>query len=291
MKQRTLITWAAGLCLAAAICIALYPAVSSFVNEKYRSEIRTAYSEELARKDANALQEIREAAQAYNQSLLSGVSAFSKEAIQAASEGYVNQLNPTGNGIMGYVEIPKIAVNLPIYHGTEAETLEEGIGHLLGSSLPVGGESTHSVLTGHSGMASQKLFTDLHQLEEGDVFYLNILDETLAYQVIGIYLTLPESAESLQIAKGKDYCTLVTCTPIGVNTQRLLIRGSRIPYERAQEEAEKQTASQTQSDWEQQYLYGLLLGAGGVAAFAAALGIRWWFRRWLRRCWRGKYAA
>ena len=142
--------------------IALYPAVSSFVNEKYRSEIRTAYSEGLAGKDANALQEIREAAQAYNQALLSGVSAYSKEAIQAASEGYVNQLNPTGNGIMGYVEIPKIEVNLPIYHGTEADTLEQGIGHLLGSSLPVGGESTHSVLTGHSGMASQKLFTDLH---------------------------------------------------------------------------------------------------------------------------------
>lgn len=126
MKQRTLVTCAAGLCLAAAICIALYPAVSSFVNEKYRSEIRTAYSEELSGKDANALQEIREAAQAYNQSLLSGVSAYSKEAIQAASEGYVNQLNPTGNGIMGYVEIPKIEVNLPIYHGTEADTLEQG---------------------------------------------------------------------------------------------------------------------------------------------------------------------
>ena len=291
MKQRTLVTCAAGLCLAAAVCIALYPAVSSYVNEKYRSEIRTAYSEELAGKDADALKEIREAAQAYNQALLSGVSAYSKEAIQVASEGYVNQLNPTGNGIMGYVEIPKIEVNLPIYHGTEADTLEQGIGHLLGSSLPVGGESTHSVLTGHSGMASQKLVTDLPQLEEGDVFYLNILDEMLAYQVIGIYLTLPENAESLQIAKGKDYCTLVTCTPIGVNTHRLLIRGSRIPHEKAQEEAEKNIAVKTQSDWEQQYLYGLLLGAGGVAAFAAALGIRWWFRRWLRRCWRGKYAA
>ena len=134
MKQRTLVTCAAGLCLAAAVCIALYPAVSSYVNEKYRSEIRTAYSEELAGKDANALQEIREAAQAYNQALLSGVSAYSKEAIQAASEGYVNQLNPTGNGIMGYVEIPKIEVNLPIYHGTEADTLEQGIGHLLGAT-------------------------------------------------------------------------------------------------------------------------------------------------------------
>ena len=129
---------------------------------------------------------------------------------------------------MGYVEIPKIQVNLPIYHGTDAEVLDRGVGHLLGSSLPVGGESTHTILSDHSGMASQKMFTDLEQLTQGDVFYLNVLNETLAYQVTEINTVLPYETDLLGIVPGEDLCTLVTCTPYGINTHRLLVRGRRV---------------------------------------------------------------
>ena len=170
---------------------------------------------------------------------------------------------------MGYVEIPKIQVNLPIYHGRDAEVLDRGVGHLLGSSLPVGGGNTHTILSGHSGMASQKMFTDLEQLVPGDVFYLNVLNETLAYQVTEINTVLPYETDLLGIVPGEDLCTLVTCTPYGINTHRLLVRGSRIPYEEAavlyEEAASTEPAAST---WEAKYLQGVLLGcaaAGGVS--------------------------
>ena len=153
--------------------------------------------------------------------------AFSNGALLWASEDYKNQLNIAGTGIMGYVNIPSIHVHLPIYHGSETRTLERGIGHLLGSSLPVGGETTHSILTAHSGMASQKMFSDLPQLRIGDVFYLEVLGETLAYQVDQIKTVLPHDVTYLGIEENRDLCTLVTCTPFGVNTHRLLVRGSR----------------------------------------------------------------
>ena len=172
---------------------------------------------------------------------------------------------------MGYVEIPKISVNLPIYHGTENDSLERGIGHLLGSSLPVGGESTHSILSGHSGMASQKMFTDLEQLIIGDVFYLHVLDETLAYQVVEINTVLPYDTSLLGIAPGEDLCTLVTCTPYGVNTHRLLVRGSRIPYEEAAALAEENIEQAPRSSWEQKYLQGILWGV--IATLALGLVI------------------
>ena len=175
---------------------------------------------------------------------------------------------------MGYVEIPLIQVNLPIYHGTASETLDVGIGHLLGSSLPVGGESTHSVLTAHSGMAGQKMFSDIDQLEEGDVFYLQILGETLAYQVDAIHVVLPHDTTYLGITQGEDQCTLVTCTPFGVNTHRLLVRGSRIPYEEAEVivEEQLQVEEPPKSTWEQQYLKGVLFGVGGVGAAGLIYG-------------------
>lgn len=167
---------------------------------------------------------------AYNLAITPGTAnAYSEESLLSAAENYDSQLNIAGNGIMGYVEIPKIQVNLPIYHGTDAEVLDRGVGHLLGSSLPVGGENTHTILSGHSGMASQKMFTDLEQLTQGDVFYLNVLNETLAYQVTEINAVLPYETDLLGIVPGEDLCTLVTCTPYGINTHRLLVRGSRFP--------------------------------------------------------------
>ena len=216
------------------------------------------------------MQEAKQRATAYNLAITPGTAdAYSEESLLSAAENYSDQLDIAGNGIMGYVEIPKIQVNLPIYHGTDAEVLDRGVGHLLGSSLPVGGENTHTILSGHSGMASQKMFTDLEQLVPGDVFYLNVLNETLAYQVTEINTVLPYETDLLGIVPGEDLCTLITCTPYGVNTHRLLVRGSRIPYEEAAV-MEEETASveSAASTWEAKYLQGLLVGcgaAGGVS--------------------------
>lgn len=254
-----------------ALGLTLYPVISNYVNQKYASQIHTAYQEVMEQADDSELLKAKELADTYNHTLVPGATAtYSQEGLQAASADYDSQLDVAGNGIMGYVEIPKIQVNLPIYHGTEAEVLDRGVGHLLGSSLPVGGENTHTVLSGHSGMASQKMFTDLEQLTPGDIFYLNVLNETLAYQVTEINTVLPYETELLGIVPGEDLCTLVTCTPYGVNTHRLLVRGSRIPYEEAAVlEEETASAEPTASTWEAKYLQGLLLGcaaAGGVSA-------------------------
>lgn len=251
-----------------ALGLTLYPVISNYVNQKYASQIHTAYQEVMEQADDSELLKAKELADAYNRSLVPGATeAYSQEGLQAASADYDSQLDVAGNGIMGYVEIPKISVNLPICHGTENDSLERGIGHLLGSSLPVGGESTHSILSGHSGMASQKMFTDLEQLTPGDVFYLNVLNETLAYQVTEINTVLPYETDLLGIVPGEDLCTLVTCTPYGVNTHRLLVRGSRIPYEKAAVlEEENAVTEPAASTWEVKYLQGILWG------IAAALG-------------------
>ena len=260
-----------------ALGLTLYPVISNYVNQKYASQIQTAYQEVMEQVDDAALREAKEQADIYNHSLIPGAStedAYSQEGLLAASADYDSQLNLAGNGIMGYVEIPKISVNLPIYHGTENDSLERGIGHLLGSSLPIGGESTHTILSGHSGMASQKMFTDLEQLTVGDVFYLHVLDETLAYQVVEINTVLPYDTSLLGIVSGEDLCTLVTCTPYGVNTHRLLVRGSRIPYAEAEllveETAEEEPAKST---WEQKYIEGLLWGAAAVLLLLLLIGV------------------
>ncbi len=268
-KRRYLKIIPAGVVFLLALILTLYPVVSNAYNQEHQSMIQTAYEEEIRQVDTSKLEHIRELAEAYNRSLVPGTAgeSYSQAALLAASEDYASQLDPGGSGIMGYVEIPKISVNLPIYHGSDDETLERGTGHLLGSSLPVGGENTHSVITGHSGMAAQKMFTDLEQLEPGDVFYLRVLDEVLAYQVREINTVLPHETSLLGISPGEDLCTLVTCTPTGVNTHRLLVTGSRIPYEEAQEVQEVVTFQEkTTSHWEGQYLTGLFIGTLAVLA-------------------------
>ena len=251
-----------------ALGMTLYPVISNYVNQKYASEIHTAYQEVIQQTDNSELLKAKELAVAYNNAITPGAAAeesYSQEALQTASEDYNRLLNITGEGTMGYVEVPKIGVNLPIYHGTGNDSLDRGVGHLLGSSLPVGGSSTHSILTGHSGMASQKMFTDLEQLIVGDVFYLHVLNEILAYQVIEINTVLPYDT-SLSLIPSIS-CTLVTCTPYGVNTHRLLVRGSRIPYEEAEAIVEEiQTEELETSAWEQQYIRGLVIGLGAAAA-------------------------
>ena len=260
-----------------ALGITLYPVISNFYNQRHQSQIHTQYEAVVEQTDDSELVRARELAQQYNEAIQPGSrpdDAYSRDAILEASRNYEDQLNLAGDGIMGYVEIPLIRVNLPIYHGTASETLDVGIGHLLGSSLPVGGESTHSVLTAHSGMAGQKMFSDIDQLEEGDVFYLQILGETLAYQVDAIHVVLPHDTTYLGITQGEDQCTLVTCTPFGVNTHRLLVRGSRIPYEEAEVivEEQLQVEEPPKSTWEQQYLKGVLFGVSGVGAVGLIYG-------------------
>ena len=265
--KRIVIIALAVLVLTGAAGLTVYPLVSNYVNDKYQSVVRTEYVQEMEQLDSELVDEAREEAQAYNESL--SPLRYRKEAVQAASADYDRLLNLNGSGIMGYVEIPKLDVDLPIYHGTVEDVLEKGVGHLTGSSLPIGGEGCHAVLTGHSGVAGKRLFSDLDQMQTGDVFFLHVLNETLAYQVSGINTVLPYETSLLAPIQGKDLCTLVTCYPYGVNTHRLLVRGERIPYEEAAEIAEAETEEPAPSTWKQQYISGLTIG--GVGALSILL--------------------
>ena len=250
---------------AVALGLLFYPLVGELLNEKYHSDVETTYTAVIADTDAAELTAQREAAEQYN-AMLSGA-AITEGGASAPPLAYAQQL--TVCGVMAYVDIPKINVYLPVQHGTEADTLEKSVGHVVGTSLPVGGGSTHAVLSAHSGMASSKLFSDIDQLTEGDVFYIHVLGDTLAYEVDSIHTVLPTDTSLLQIEDGKDYVTLVTCTPFGVNTHRLLVRGHRVPYVPEQEvpaAAEKPVTS----SWTQHYLTGLGVGLGAVAVIGGA---------------------
>ncbi len=236
------------------------------MNEKYHSNVETTYTAVIADTDDAELTAQREAAEQYN-AMLSGAATITEGGASAPPLAYAQQL--TVGGVMAYVDIPKINVYLPVQHGTDADTLERAVGHVVGTSLPVGGSSTHAVLSAHSGMASSKLFSDIDQLTEGDTFYIHVLGDTLAYRVDAINTVLPTDTSRLQIEGGKDYVTLVTCTPFGINTHRLLVRGHRMPYVPEQEAtaaAEKPAAS----SWTQHYLIGLGIGLGAVAVVGGA---------------------
>ena len=284
MKKKIIILCVAVFAFLIALGITLYPMISTWYNERHQAEVHIHYQEKVEQVDNTKLIEAKELAVAYNQTILPGAQdedSFSKEALLSASENYGSLLNLAGDGIMGYVEVPTIGVTLPIFHGTNNSTLERGVGHLLGSSLPVGGESTHSVLTAHSGMASQKMFSDLDRLKKGDIFFLDVLGEKLAYQVDQIKTVLPYDTTFLQTEIGNDLCTLVTCTPFGINTHRLLVRGTRIPYEEAEVIVEEklETEEPVKSTWEQQYLQGILIGIGAVVILGLGLLVFWYVRR------------
>lgn len=241
-----------------------YPVWSSWYLDNHQAELELKYEEQLQKKDDSEIREAWERAEEYNKAITPGASnesAFTQEAQLAAAKNYANVLNINGDSIMGYVEIPKIGVNLPIFHGTDENTLERGVGHLVGSSLPIGGDSTHAILTAHSGMASQKMFTNLEDMDIGDVFYVKVLGKKLAYQVDDINVVLPHEIADLYIAQGKDYVTLVTCTPYAVNTHRLLVRGTRIPYEEAVEIVEHTSTEEVNSSaWGKGYMKGIFYG-------------------------------
>ena len=257
------------------LVVILYPLIANRLSEKNASLIETQYTETIEKLYPTELEEVRDRAIRYNSGLLSvSATAFTKDAINSASEFYDEILNFRGDGLMGYVEIPVLSVKLPIYHGTDEETLDRGVGHLLGSSLPVGGASTHCVLTGHSGLAGQKMFSDLDLLTPGDIFFLRILNMTLAYKVVEINTVLPEESDKLLIEPGRDLCTLVTCTPFAVNTHRLLVCGERIDYEEA--EAVVEDAEFTpleESTWDEAYRRGLGCGLLAVCGIAAGAGV------------------
>ena len=221
-----------GLLFLIGLSILLYPMVSDAWNRYRDSLLISDYSSSVSSDDnSEKIDSMWKAAQEYNEQIKqeSVPDAFSVRDGQTDST-YESLLNLNGDGMMGYVEIPVIDVSIPIYHYTTDESLEKGAGHLFGSSLPVGGKSTHCILSAHRGLPSAKLFTDLNLVEEGDVFYLHVLGKTLAYEVDQILTVLPEQTESLGITDGDDYVTLVTCTPYAVNTHRLLVRGIRTKY-------------------------------------------------------------
>ena len=251
----------AAACGVVALGLLLYPLVGELLSEKYHSDIETVYTAAIADTDDAELTAQRQAAEQYN-TMLSGAATITEGGADAPPLAYTQQL--TVGGVMCYIDIPKIGVYLPVQHGTDADTLERAVGHVVGTSLPVGGSSTHAVLSGHSGMASSKLFSDIDQLAAGDTFYIHVLGEVLAYQVDNIATVLPTDTSLLQIEEGKDFVTLVTCTPFGVNTHRLLVRGHRVPYTPEQETEVAETQKVT-SSWTQHYLTGLAIGIGAVA--------------------------
>ena len=257
----------AAACGVVALGLLLYPLVGELLSEKYHSDVETAYTAAIEDTDDAELTAQRQAAQQYNAMLANAT--ISEGGASAPPLAYAEQL--TVGGVMAYVDIPKINVYLPVQHGTGAETLEKSVGHVVGTSLPVGGSSTHAVLSAHSGMASSKLFSDIDQLEKGDTFYIHVLGEVLAYEVDNINTVLPTDTSLLQIEDGKDLVTLVTCTPFGINTHRLLVRGNRVPYtpEQASAAEEKPVAS----SWTQHYLTGLAIGLGAVAVIGGGYAL------------------
>lgn len=232
MEKKMVVALSVGISgMIIAVCLMLYPILSSMYIDSHQAKLELNYEEQVSEKGIEELQKAKEDAISYNTAIKPGTvsdEAFSVESQIRAAKNYENILNVNGDSIMGFIEIPKIDVNLPIYHGTDDNILERGIGHLVGSSVPVGGKSTHAVLTGHSGMASKRLFSDLKDLDIGDRFIIRVLGDTLTYQVDDISVVLPHEVGSLRVVEGEDYVTLITCTPYAVNTHRLLVRGKRV---------------------------------------------------------------
>lgn len=264
--QRTIYLVSGVACLLLAVGLILYPILGNALAEKNKSLVMTEYSRVVEEMTDTCVAEMLAAAEAYNAALspisVSADGAYSLTGLTSAQKQYDEILAVNESGIMGQLEIPELDIRLPIYHGTDGSTLEKGVGHLLGSSFPVGGKGTHAVLTGHSGLSREKMLTDLEKMEVGDRFFLHVLDRTLAYEVRDIFTVLPDNTSHLSIQQDEDMCTLITCTPYGVNTHRLLVQGYRVPYEseavstKITETAEKNSRV---SSW-QQYFDGIYYG-------------------------------
>ncbi len=249
-------------------CLAVYPFVSNYLYEKSQEDMILEMND--VEIDDSVVEMEKEAADAYNRYLLEEniilTDPFDPEAFAKDLQvGYADIMNSYGNGLMGYLEVPAIDLSLGICHGTSTEVLKNGVGHLENTSLPVGGKSTHAVLSAHTGLSDKKLFTDLVLLEEGDMFYIHVLDEVLAYQVDQIAVVEPEDTSLLYVVPDEDLVTLVTCTPYGVNSHRLLVRGTRVPYVEEEKEQTENKASFMTSSWMKQYAIAVAAGTLLVA--------------------------
>ena len=265
--KRTIYLVSGAACLFLAAGLILYPILGNALAEKNKSLVMTEYSRAVEEMTDTRMEEILATGDTYNAAItpisVSADGVYSLSGLTAAQEQYDEILAVNESGIMGQLEIPELNIRLPIYHGTDGSTLEKGVGHLLGSSFPVGGKGTHAVLTGHSGLSREKMLTDLEKMKVGDQFFLHVLDRTLAYEVRDIFTVLPDDTSHLGIQRGKDMCTLITCTPYGVNTHRQLVQGYRVPYE---PETVSATAAEATgensriSSWQQQYFDGIYYG-------------------------------
>lgn len=260
MKRKKIYIAICILVFVIALLLTIYPIVSNYLAEQTQTKAYTDYTEKIEQYSNEILTEEKEKAVSFNNK-------------QISEEAYEDVLNIGADGIMGYLKIPQISVVLPIYHGTSSYVLEKGIGHLFCSSLPVGGKGTHCVLTGHSGMAQQKMFSDLECLEKGNVFYIEILDEILEYRIEDIYVIDPNDTESLRVDTEKDMCSLITCTPFGVNTHRLVVKGIRTdrPENQVVSDVEniEMKVNKNSSTWYFEYLKAIFIGIVVVVGFIA----------------------
>lgn len=254
--------------MAVGILIAAYPFVSNYLMSKnLDSEVQT-YINLSSQITSDEYDEELERAEEYNKSLVGGVGIgdpFGGDTVE--NEEYNDLLNLDGTSVIACIEIPAINVKYPIYHGTSYETLQKGIGHMSNTSLPIGGIGSHAVLTGHTGLSDAKLFTDIDKLEIGDVFYIYVLNRTLAYRIDQIEVVEPSDTALLQIDPDEDYVTLVTCTPFGLNTHRLLVRGTRIPYEEAI--VAEQNSRISESTWRSEYIFAVIVGVSVMIGILA----------------------
>lgn len=263
-----------------ALMLMMYPFIANYLFEHKTDSVVDSVQQTAEKLDDSEQKAEIEKAMRYNESLANGhvvlTDPFKEEKTEEDTAEYESLLNLTNDGVMGTVEIPSINISLPIYHGTSDAILKKGAGHLQGTSLPVGGASTHTVITGHTGLSNAKLFTDLTELDKGDIFFLEVMGEKLAYQVDQIKVVLPTEMDDLKIIPGEDYCTLLTCTPYGVNTHRLLVRGKRTDYQEAVDAAKSEKPKKAESKWMSEYKRALAIS---VAFFVASLpfifGIRY----------------
>ena len=273
-----------GLGCVLAVGMMLYPMASNWLSGQTPSQVITEYETAVEVLDNQATQQALELAQAYNRDLLEqscSIAGFSVSGAPTPDNDILTALDPTGGGMLATLEIPAIDVILPVYYGTQSTTLTAGVGVVEGSSLPVGGTGSHAVLAGHSGLASSRLLSDLDQLTQGDVFFLRVLDETLAYEVDQISVVLPDDVSQIGIDPQGDYVTLLTCTPYGVNSHRLLVRGTRTEWTAEDSAIPATETTNHESSWWREYRMALCIGFGiylAMLAVAVPVGL-WWVKR------------
>lgn len=271
-----------GFCVG--LIISLYPLISNIYSRRNQIQVINDYTEDIKEIDTKQIAKELELANAYNRKLNQTIvltDPFDPSAIDMADDVYYDILNYTDDGVMAYINIPKIDVNLPIYHGTDSEHMLKGVGHLVGTSFPVGGIDTHAVLSAHSGLSTAELFTNLADLKKDDLFYIHVLDDVLAYEVDKINVVKPDETNDLKIVPGQDYVTLVTCTPYGINSHRLLVRGHRVEYN---PDLEKQESKKANNDvWFKEYIKSIVSGIGIIVLIIIFIVVLKRVKRVLRR--------